>query len=575
MTRNFLTLCYLLLTSVLLLPLQAAVPAGTDVSQLNKGNNIEHNYRHRSFCAYKPLHEVSGAFRIGAYSAYENPTGLFFSAGETIHITVHNRPEGSLNLVVRDFRKDGWKESYPLTEGENTIELKNNGLGYIDYRSSAGEEAPRVTLSINGGVFNGIFSRHDDNTVWQRLLAQAPAGILDIIGERCQVIYDTDGLRRGNPDKGKEMLALYDRIVQLEQEIMGWDAEGIHPGNHILCRVVWNGYMRADGEGAAFNASTTADISNPEGLRREVWAVAHELGHVNQMKPDFCWAGMMEVSNNVYSTWCNHILFPDFSRLEHETTPNTEGTSMRGGRFDCYVNNAIVNRHLWNFTGGPDSGVGRMPTGGTGDHFVSVCPLWQLQLYCHVARGNENFYPAIFRALRAQDGRSMTHGQLRVNFCRHALDSSKYNLNEFFLHTGMLGIMNRYVGDYGSHMVTVTEKMALDALHHGRKYPEPDSSVIYYINANNVGIYRERLAVEPSPDFCPAIPEEGGHIVFPAEKWKNAVAFEVYTGKRLVRICLRGLGQADNASTTVICPAGATAIRAVQWDGKRHTVVSK
>ncbi len=573
MFRCILSLCCLLLCTVL--PLQAAVPPGTDVSQINKGDHPEHNYRHRSFCAYKPLQEVSDTFKIGAYSAYENPTGLYFSAGETIRITLHNRPEGTLKLVVRDFRKDGWRAEYPLTEGENSIELKNNGLGYIDYRSSKGAKAKRIKLSIKGGVVNGIFSRHDDDAVWKKLLAHAPAGILDIIGERCQVIYDVDGLRRGNPDRGSEMLDLYDRIVQLEQEIMGWDAEGIHPGNHVLCRVVWTGYMRADGEGAAFHGSTIPGISNPESLRREAWGVAHELGHVNQVKPDFSWAGMMEVSNNVYSTWCNYVLFPDFSRLEHETTPNAEGTPMRGGRFDCYVNNAIVNRHLWNFTGGPDSGVGKMPQGGTGDHFVSVCPLWQLQLYCHVARGNEKFHPSLFRALRAQNGRSMTHGQLRINFCRHVLDAAGYNLNDFLLHTGMLGIMNRYVGDYGSHMVTVTEKMALDALQHGRKHPKPDSSVIYYITANNVGIFRDRLAVEPSPDFRPEIPEQGGNIIFPAEVWKNAVAFEVYKGKRLVRICLRGLGHTDNASTTVICPPGATAIRAVQWDGKRYTVAGK
>ncbi len=563
-----------LLCSMLLLPLQAAVPSGTDLSQLNVGSDTERNYRHRTFCAYKPLKELSRTLKIGAYSAYENPTGIYYEAGETIRITLHNRPERPLRFIIRDFRKDGRPDIYPLTEGENTITVKRSGLGYVDYRSSRGAAAPRITLSLQGGTVNGIFSRHDDNATWQKLLVHAPAGILDIVGERCQIAYDITGLRQGNPDKGKEMLALYDRIVELEQKLMGWDAEGIHPGNHVLCRVMWGGYMQADSEGAAFNNNTIPGLCDPEGLRRGVWGVAHELGHVNQVAPNFTWAGMMEVSNNVYSAWCNYMLYPQESRLEHEVSTNLEGTVMRGGRFDCYVNNAIINRQLWIFTGGPDSGTGKVPGNNVGDHFVSVCPLWQLQLYFHVARGNELFYPNIFRAMRAQDASAMTHGHMRVSFCRYASESAGTNLNHFFLHTGMLGVMNRRVPDYSPHMVTVTDGMVFDAVRHGMQYPTPDSSVIYYINVNNVNIYRDRLPVEPSDDFRPHPPVGGGSIIFPAKVWKNAVAFEVYSGKKLVRICLRGLGQEDNASTTVICPPGATSIRAVQWDGKRLPVTA-
>ncbi len=563
---------FFFLLCALCFPLLAAVPSGTDVSGLNAGSDTVQQYRHRSFCAYKPLDEVSRTLKIGSYSAYENPTGIYYEAGETIRITLHNRPEGTLRFIIRDFRKDAEPDAYPLTVGDNTIRVKNSGLGYVDYRSSRGNEAARITLSLQGGQLNGIFSRHDSNETWQKLLTHAPAGILDMVGERCQIAYDVDGLRLGNPDKGCEMLALYDRIVELEQKLMGWDAEGIHPGNHVLCRVIWGGYMQADAEGAAFHTSTIAGISDPEGLRKGVWGVAHELGHVNQLEPDFTWAGMMEVSNNIFSAWCNYVLHPDEVRLEHELAPNLEGTPMRGGRFDCYVNNALINRQLWGFTGGPDSGIGRVPGANVGDHFVSVCPLWQLQLFFHVARGREDFYPTIFRAMRAQKDTGLPHGQLRVNFCRYAAAAAGCNLSRFFLHTGMLAAMNRRVPDYVPHMVTVSEKMVHDTVRHGLRYPQPDSSVIYYINANNALIFRDRLPVEPDAAFCPQLPEGGGRIVFPAHVWKNAVAFEVYSGSKLVRICLRGLGQADDASTTVICPPGATEIRAVQWDGQRFPV---
>ena len=61
-------------------------------------------------------------------------------------------------------------------------------------------------------------------------------------------------------------------------------------------------------------------------------------------------------------------------------------------------------------------------------------------------------------------------------------------------------------------------------------------------------------------------------MTIPADKWENAVAFECYRGKRLCRVALRGLNHEDNATTDLIVPKGTTAIRAVQWDGKRYTI---
>ena len=105
------------------------------------------------------------------------------------------------------------------------------------------------------------------------------------------------------------------------------------------------------------------------------------------------------------------------------------------------------------------------------------------------------------------------------------------------------------------------------------QYPKPDSPVVFYINVNNVGIYRDKLNIIPSPDFKPAISNEPSpRFTVPADKWQNAVAFEVYNKDKLVRICLRGLNQKDNKSTDVLLPEGATTVMAVQWDGRRFII---
>ncbi len=561
----------LLLCGLLLFPLYAEVPQGTNLSGLNRGKPGQ-CYRERLFSAYMPLPDFCRKYKVSSYSSYENPTGIFYRKGERISLTLRNRPSGTIQLIIRDFREGGAHETYPLQPGRNDIVVRQDGLGYIDYRSPEGVKAPQVAISLKGGIINGVFSHHDDAATWRRLLARVPAGILDMVGERCQIVYHAEGLRQGAPDKGVEMLALYDRIVELQQKLMGWDREGIHPGNHIMCRVIWSGYMQADGHGAAFEKSTIAGISNPEGLRGSCWGVAHELGHVNQVRPGFDWVGMSEVTNNLYSQLCCLKLNPSWLRLEHEESPTADGQWMRGAVFDRYVNRGVLLRRIWQFQSSNNPRETTPPTEG-GDVFVTLCPLWQLWLYCHEARGMEEFYPMIFQQVRAHDDHQATNGQLRVNFCRYASEAAQLDFSTFMLYAGMLSPVNRWVGDYGSAIMTVTKDMAAAVVKDAARFPEPDSTVIFYITANSVGIYRDRLPVEPSDDFRPAIPAGGGNIVFPADKWKNTVAFEVYEGRKPVRICLRGLGQADDASTTVICPAGATAIRAVQWDGTRYTVV--
>ncbi len=561
----------LLVCAALLLPLSAEVPRGTDVSRLNKGNPAK-SYRQRTFCAYKPVEQVGKEMKISRYSSYENPTGILYKAGEVASITVQNAPAGTLQLMIRDFGEDGARDTYPLTQGTNTITIKRGGLAYIDYRHADGTKAPTINMRLSGGIINGVFTQHDDKATWKRLLGKAQACTLDMVGERCQIAYPVEKLRKCAAEDGVEVLDLYDRIVELQQRLMGWDDEGIHPGNHVLFRVMWSGFMQADGEGASFHNNTIEGICNPESLRKSSWGVAHELGHVNQVKPGFCWAGLTEVSNNVFSAWCNYDLNRNDLRLEHEVTANYDGERMRGGRFDCYINNAIVERQLWQFQGGADSSRGKVPDARPGDHFVSVCPLWQFQLYFHEACGNTKFYPTIFRKVREANDSETPHGAMRVNFCRYVSEAAGQDMSYFLLRTGMLALINRTVNDYRPHMMTITRGMVEDCVREAARLPEPESSVIFYINGNNVDIYRKRLAVERSADFTPNIPEGGGSIIFPAEKWKNTVAFEVYEGRKLVRICLRGLGQQDDASTTVICPPGATAIRAVQWDGKRLTV---
>ena len=549
---------------------QAAIPSGTDYSFINKSQDAEAAYRSRSFCAYLPLSVVKDRLRTNNYSMFENPTGIYYTKGEQVTVDVQGDAPHGLTYIIHNFDREGGHAEIPLKSGLNTFAAPTQGLGYFNYRSENPQTAPELKVRLEGGYVNGVFTQHDDASTWKRMLANARGNILDILGERVQLAYSVEDLQKHCPDRGPELLQIYDDVLQQEQDILGWERYNCHPGNHVHGRVQWQGFMHADNIGTAYVNTAMKEVADVESLKNSVWAIAHEFGHINQCRPGMMWGGTQEVTNNIFSAWSCYKINPNFCRLEHETTPVMGyHERMRGGRFDCYINAALVRRQLWQFMTGPDHGLKTIPGRRTGDHFVSLAPLWQLQLYFAAARGNDGFYPYIYEQAR-KDAADTPHGQLRVAFCTRAADAVQLDLSEFFVKTGILAPMNRLVEDYQSHHVTITREMCEKAIAHMRQYPKPDSRVIYYISANTMHIFRDRLPVKVSPDYTPDVSK--GIVTIPADKWENAVAFECYRGKRLCRVALRGLNHEDNATTDLIVPKGTTSIRAVQWDGKRYAI---
>ena len=554
-------------------------PRYTDFSKLNSSpDKQETNYRNREFRAYLPVGEMARRLKIASYSSFENPTGIAYEKGESIGVRLEGTPRTKVDLILRDFRHPGAESRYELREGDNTFTAEHFGHAYINYRDDDPATAPAIKLQIKGGRINGVFTNHDNAKVWKDMLANAGSDFLDIMGDRCQWVFDLKALRERCPEKGPELVALYDREIMIEQQLLGWEWEGIHPGNHIMGRSMWDTarYMHADGLGGAYVITATPGLVDVDEARRSgAWGTAHEFGHVNQTRPGMMWAGTQETTVNLFSMCVNYDFNPDEVRLEHEVCPSLEGMHVRGARFDWFVNSALVNKELWQFQKGPDDG-SREPGERCGDCFVILCPMWQMYLYNTVARGNELFYPRIFKNVRDTDESQWSTGKIRMAYLDRCCDAAELDFSDFFLQTGMLAVMNRYVNDYSSRWVTITEDMCRRALEHAAQYPKPDSPVIFYITTNSVGIYKDKLPIQPSPQFKPQLVEKPvPHFTVPADQWKNAVAFEVYNeDKELIRICLRGLNQKDNASTDVILPEGATTVMAVSWDGKRYTMFS-
>lgn len=304
------------------------------------------------------------------------------------------------------------------------------------------------------GVFVGGVSKNSD---WKKMLENSPTEVVDIVGSRVHLVYPVEELKKFCPDKGEELIALYDKIIGMEQQIMGLYKYKMLPKNRMFGRVIWNGFMHADGTGAAFHNGTMGEVGNPDKIPGSAWGIAHEFGHVNQVRPAMKWVSTGEVTNNIYSAYVNYMLNPSSMRLEHERINGGDG-NMIGGRFNAYLNNGILKGENWLIQAGPDKRSGGDNRPMVHDHFVKLAPLWQLELYFKVAgKGNPDFYPDIFYKAIKMDTKGKKDGELQLAFMKNACDVSKQDLTDFFQKTGMLKPIDQELDDYTCARMTITE----------------------------------------------------------------------------------------------------------------------
>lgn len=272
-------------------------------------------------------------------------------------------------------------------------------------------------------------------------------------------------------------------------------------------------YMYATTYLTAYHVNTLAEIANPTLLRTSaVWGPAHEIGHVNQTRPGFLWAGMTEVSNNLYSQYTQQ-------RFELETRLATEKVGTYVNRFEKAYNellNIADSTHLM-----------------CDDVFCKLVPFWQLQLYFGNAGYFTDLYPDFFEGLRTKDeasGVPLTHGELQLDFVKRMCDITKLNLLDFFTAWGMMTPVKELIDDYGEKEVIITTEMiaALKKDIETKGYVSP-SHRIEYIQDDNIDIYRESREIVAGQVSI-------NNLSVKTSGWQNVVAYEVYVSEKLVAV---------------------------------------
>lgn len=541
---------------------------------IGKAQNSD-SYREQYYEAYPPVEETARKLKTSNYNPFENPTGIWFAEGEEVEIQVGDTQRQKLSLRVHDFETDGHGKTdhiYPLVAGVNKIRMKGKGLSYLSFYSTDWAKLRPVKVGIVGGKVNGYFDKNcHTNKDWTALLNNAVCNIVDIKGDYVNLAYRISSLKKNCPDKGWELISAYDQIVDIQHEMMGLKKYNLRPKNHMFAREVQGGLF-ADGWGAGFAYDCMHELASLDNFDKGVWCLAHEFGHVNQMRPGLKWVSTTEVTNNIFSVWTRYLLDPVYRNLEHERVNDGDNNHVLGGRFNAYLNYGVVKGEQWLCQRGQDKMDGYE---NGGDHFVKLCPLWQLQLYYAVAgRGNywgkADWFADIAQIVRNTDESLLNDGQLQLNFMRNVCDVVKEDLTDFFVKAGMLKPIDKDMDDYTRGQLTITEKQCRELVKYASRYPKPATPVLYYLTANSVNAYQRRLPVVGI--YNKGLTFKENVCTISHEYWKNVTVFETYKNNELTHVAMVGTDSPNQSSTLLRFPKGSTRIEAVAWDGTRTVV---
>jgi hypothetical protein len=557
-------------------------------------------FRVQQYEPYPTISTTANALKTSTYSAFENPTGIYFEAGTTAIIFVEDAHGQPVSLKVSDYSSNS-NSTYPLATGLNRITLSSKGLGYINYYTDSYATLLPVKIHIASGKINGYYDvARTTSTEWKSMLMHAVTNMIDLKGKYIGMLYPVASLKQYSPNDGKELVQVYDSIVRIEQEQMGLYKYNRVPKNHMYAEATGeDGGWYAGGKGAHFGGGLDVTC-NATKAKENCWGIAHELGHVNQIRPGLKWVSTTEVTNNVHSVWITYLFStsPYNRKLEVETindgyyngfetgTGFGKGNNIVGGRFNAFLNNGVLKGQRWLCQYGPDamrsSGTEPDWNNGNGDHFVKLCVLWQLELYYQVIHPEKkDWYGDIAEKVRNANESGLPDGKLMLNFMKNTCDAVHEDLTDYFRKVGMLRTYDNFMNDYSSAQLTITAADSIAVVNYvkAKGYPKPETPVLYYLSANSIIAFKNKLSVVGTTGLgCTPVLTSANdyqkYITVDHSVWKNVAAFETYKGNDVIRISMAGSGYENNDKTRVYYPTNATAIYAVGWDGSKKLVYS-
>ena len=407
--------------------------------------DYERFFRTASYQPYSNHETMANASNFtmsNSFGRLSGPTGIVANPYDIIYIYVGQAVPSGSSLMIEAVSTDGVAGDHPTGEttilkaGLNLLRYSEQKMLYIFYQVTDAKKQlsayPDIKIHIEGGQLQGYWdaTRGMTNADWkllqQDLLKASP--VLNLKTKHLVFCMGTDLVKQAEPNEMEGLMRIWDRIVENEERYMGVeDFEGRY-------RNVWNAfsgassYMHSTTYGTWYDESTIPTVMNYNKMRQpgNIWGPSHEIGHNHQGSINVI--GTTESSNN---------LFSNINTFEQGII-----TSRRQLPVDVFYElgkgTRWLERNIWNTTS----------------------MFFQLYLYFHVQKHNEQFLPDLFRALRKNPINKSTGKGANdyLHLAKKICDVAQADLSEFFEAYGMfVPGTNIHVGDYADYYVTTSQ----------------------------------------------------------------------------------------------------------------------
>lgn len=391
---------------------------------------------------YQKMADVNNFTMSTAFGRLSNPTGIVANAGDIVYVYVESAPKTGATLMMEAVSTDGVAGDHPTGEttslkaGLNLLRYSEQKMLYVFYQVNDPQQMldgfPNLTIHIEGGQLQGYWdaTRGMSNADWkllqQDLLKACP--VLNLKTPHLVFCMGCDLVKKSEPTEMEGLMRIWDRIVENEERYMGVeDFRGRY-------RNVWNAfsgassYMHSTTYGTWYHESTIPTVMNYQKMTQpgNLWGPSHEIGHNHQGSINVI--GTTESSNNMFS---NINTFEQGIITSRRQLPVDVFCELgKGTRW--------LERNIWQTTG----------------------LFYQLYLYFHVQKHNEQFLPDLFRALRKNpiDKNGGKGNTDYLHLAKTMCDVAQADLSELFEAYGMFVSGDKiHVNDYADYYVTTTQ----------------------------------------------------------------------------------------------------------------------
>ena len=471
------------------------------------GRNWEKKFRIADYKAYSENNYDAWARSMGIgydYGSMTNPTGITVRDGEDLFVFLGDDilPTASVQIELVPLGTRSAGKYYTLKKGLNIILNQGENNVFVNYigrtynNGKLLKDYKPINIHIEGGDVNGYFdlTKGDTNEDWQTMQSDKLvwAKAFNIKGDLIVMHMPSDACKQYTPVHMKELVEIWNSIVQREDDLMGFRTGVKDKCNNVLnATAVDHGYMYATTGGTYYNYSTLGDVLNYDKMKMgngTLWGPAHEFGHNHQQL--FNTAGMTEISVNMYS---NMVMFT--SGRVTSRSENCSYTDVDGKKYDGVCESAVstyadrfANKQKWFEYG----------TWGTTQMY------YKLYLMFHATGLDNQFWHKCLDYLRKNrlegQGTANCQGQNDyLLFAKACSYTAQQDLSSFFEAWGHFYDVNgSVIGDYSNTTMYTTRAQWVEAKKFMQQFPKGPANNMIFIDDH----------IRPTKAFYPGAPAD-------------------------------------------------------------------